>query len=140
MKPIKEIYTHCEDTEGYFIAEGDYLPLLESMGQILVKVDDHDYSGDSRVLYKDGDKYGILIFGWGSCSGCDALQGCDSFEEIEQLRTKLFNDIRWFAKEEVLNRLEDLEYWKTQSIYWCDDEKMESFLQQSIEAVKNENH
>ena len=63
MRPITEVYSD----ESYF---GDYQPLLESFEyDILLQIDDNDYQGDSRLLFKDGDRFGILTFGWGSCSG-----------------------------------------------------------------------
>lgn len=106
MKDIKEVYPNLEiyenDGEKIFDRASDYTPLLESFGyEILLQVDDEDYQGDSRLIFKNGDKYGLLIFGWGSCSGCDALQACESYEEIDELRHELLNDIKWFnsAKE-----------------------------------------
>lgn len=100
MKPINEVYPrHAEDESknGNIYGPGDYTPLLNSMGyDVLVKVDDDAYQGDSRVLFRDTLRYGILIFGWGSCSGCDALQACNSMKEIDDLRTDLNRQIRWF--------------------------------------------
>ena len=99
MKPISEVYPEHykkEQKGGSFYGPYDYGPLLESLGhEILLKVDDDDYQGDSRVLMKNGNKYGILIFGWGSCSGCDELQDCKTMKDIENLRTKIANDIKW---------------------------------------------
>ena len=106
MKPLTEVYKKSEFSSQEFY-ESDYGPLLESMGwTILLKVDDKDYQGDSRVLFRDGNRYGFLIFGWGSCSGCDALQACDTFEEAEQLRNRLVHDTEWYdSKENCLRRI-----------------------------------
>lgn len=93
MKTARELYP---DYIEPFYGPGDYGPLLGSIGEIVLQVDDDDYQGDSRILYKDGDKIGYLQFGWGSCSGCDALQGCTHFSEIETLRTELIAAIKWF--------------------------------------------
>ena len=90
--PLKEIYG---DT-CYF---GDYDRLLKSFNyNILIQVDDKDYQGDSRLLFhdKEKDRYGFLTFGWGSCSGCDALEACNSLQDVELLRTQLANSISWF--------------------------------------------
>ncbi len=106
MKPIGEVYAeHAKDySDGSFYGPSDYMPMLESMGhEILLKVDDRDYQGDSRIVFKDGERYGIWIFGWGSCSGCDALQGCESMDEVDELRTRLCDQVKWFdSKEECL--------------------------------------
>lgn len=83
---------------------GDYNVLLDSFEhEIVIQVDDIDYQGDSRVLFKDGDKFGILIFGWGSCSGCDALQACETDEEVVSLQRSLYNSIIWRSKEQTLD-------------------------------------
>jgi hypothetical protein len=118
MKPINQVYPeHAQDelANRYFSGPSDYAPLLESMGYgILLRVDDEGYQGDSRLILRDGPRYGVLIFGWGSCSGCDALQACQSMREIEELREKLNSDIKWFE-----TRAETLSYFKTHR--WEDD-------------------
>ena len=78
LSVVKSLYP-LESESAYFTFYS-YQPLLESFGEILLKVDDEDYSGDSRLIFKKGEMYGFLIFGWGSCSGCDWLQGCNSYE------------------------------------------------------------
>jgi hypothetical protein len=100
MKPIDQVYPEYaaqQAQNGYFYGPCDYMPLLESFGYtILLKLDDQDYQGDSRLIFQDGARFGVMIFGWGSCSGCDALQGCDNMEEIAQLRDELHDSIKWF--------------------------------------------
>lgn len=82
------------DEYGY--VSGGYDTLLESFEvPIVLQVDDNDYQGDTRVLLRDGPRWGILIFGWGSCSGCDALQDCSGLAEVTELRDKMWNDIHW---------------------------------------------
>lgn len=102
MKPIHEVY---EQEEGDFFSVGDYQPLLNSFEyNILVQVDENDYQGDSWLLLHDGKRYGYLQFGWGSCSGCDALQGCSNLAEVAELRDSLHEAIQWFdsAKDALL--------------------------------------
>ena len=95
MKSIKEVYPECKE-DYCFYSPYDYRPLLESLGfDICLQVDDENWQGDSRLLFKDGERWGILIFGWGSCSGCDALQGCNSYDEVDELRQQLLHDIHW---------------------------------------------
>ena len=80
----------------------DYTPILEQFGEILIRVDESDYQGDSFLIYKKGDAYGYLCFGWGSCSGCDALQACRTIHEVQELMDSLCNDILWFNSLEEL--------------------------------------
>lgn len=62
---------------------------------VLIKVDQNDYQGDSWVLFQDGGRIGYLVFGWGSCSGCDALEACESVTELAELQTRLYDSIHW---------------------------------------------
>ncbi len=74
----------------------DYDPIIRSFGEVLVQVEDNDYSGDTRVLLKNGDRYGFLVIGWGSCSGCDALRACDTFAKVDELINDIEGGIKWF--------------------------------------------
>ena len=124
MKKAIELYPDTYKSDDiYFFGPCDYQPILEEFGNIIIQIDDNDYQGDSRVLLQNDNKYGILIFGWGSCSGCDALQGCDSYEEIDELIQDIYNDIKWFdtlldCKSWVKNR-----DWELQYSYHCDETK-----------------
>jgi hypothetical protein len=101
-KCLNEQYPDCiVDDSGKLCNDlTDYEPLLESFGyEIIAKADEDDYQGDSIVLYKDNDtdNYGILIFGWGSCSGCDALQACKDVDDIVDLAKRLYTSIMWIG-------------------------------------------
>ena len=138
MKPIKEIYPPSSVFgDDYFYISSDYGPMLESMGyEIMLKVDDEDYQGDSRILFKNGNARGILIFGWGSCSGCDALQACESYEEVEELRDNLHRSIKWFdSAEDCLNHMETHD-WELQFSWHCDE--MKEFLTKAKKMLKEE--
>lgn len=93
MPSAKELYPKSEWGDIYF---DDYQPILDAFGQIVIQVDDDDYQGDTRVLYRDRDNYGWLQFGWGSCSGCDALQACDTYADVQELIDDLQASIKWF--------------------------------------------
>lgn len=74
-----------------------YEAMVTSFGfNELAKVSIGAYQGDTSYLLRDGDRYGYLDFGWGSCSGCDALEACDSVADIRKLWTGLLSGIRWF--------------------------------------------
>ena len=84
MKPITEMACN-------------YIELVESFEfEIIADAHTDDYQGDSLYLLKDGTRIGLLEFGWGSCSGCDALQSCGSVAEVVALRDELFDKIKWF--------------------------------------------
>lgn len=116
MKTAKELY-------GNSINWCDYQPMLEEFGQIILQVDDNDYQGDSRVIYQDEEKFGYLIFGWGSCSGCDALQACDSIEEVQTLMDSLFHQIRWFDSLPKLQEYFRSKDWKLEYAWHTEETK-----------------
>jgi hypothetical protein len=99
MKTAKELY---KVNERY--SWGSYQPIIDSFGTVFVQVDDADYQGDTRVLYRADNTYGYLCFGWGSCSGCDALQACDTIEQVDELIDQLRGQIKWFVdRQEALS-------------------------------------
>jgi hypothetical protein len=73
-----------------------YSELVESFEvEVLVTVQDDNWQGDTRHLLRDGDRYGLLTFGWGSCSGCDALEACRGVAEVTELRDQLWSNVHW---------------------------------------------
>ncbi len=113
MKPIQEVYSN-----SYLY---DYQPMIDSMGYtILIQEDDRDYQGDTYILFHDGERLGILIFGWGSCSGCDALQACDSYADAEALRDKLLESILWHDGVEALGDYVESHDWEGDFMYHTD--------------------
>ena len=97
MKTALELYPQEKnDLWNTDIYEGDYQPIVDAFGNIILQESDNDYQGSTWVLYQDNDKIGFLRFGWGSCSGCDALQACRSIEEIQELMDELWQSIMWF--------------------------------------------
>jgi hypothetical protein len=129
MKPIEEVYP--ESDGGWW---SDYDPLLNSFGwETVLKVDDKDYQGDSRVLFRDGDRYGLLLFGWGSCSGCDSLQACGTLEEVDELRATLRDQTIWKdSKAEMLQFVQERD-WESQYSWHADETK--EFVQKAVEAL-----
>ena len=133
LPPIEEVYPN---TDGRYFCESNYQPLLESLpGTIVIQVADDDYQGDSRVLYKNGDEYGILIFGWGSCSGCDSLQACESLEEISELRDSLDQSIVWRSASELYEYVTAKD-WELDWAWHADETK--EFVEQSTQYLANE--
>lgn len=93
MRPVLDV------KYGFGDYRSDLIDTFEH--EVLVEADDDEYQGSSVVLLRDGDRYGVLVFGWGSCSGCDALQACDTVEEATELRDELHRSILWFDLDEA---------------------------------------
>lgn len=76
---------------------GGYEELIGEMGYTTITaVDEDDYQGSSLLVLRDGTRYGVLTYGWGSCSGCDALQACNTRTDFDELREDLRRGITWF--------------------------------------------
>lgn len=138
MKPINEVYSEHAETEAkgeYFYGPGDYGPLLDSFGYLeLLRVDDRDYQGDSRVIYQSANRIGFLQFGWGSCSGCDALQACNSMKEIDDLRTSLHDSIKWFDSPAAALDYFEKHDWRGD--YSWHEEEQRQFIEQAKELLR----
>lgn len=127
----QDLYPSYEEP---FYGPSDYSPILDSFGKILVQVDDEDYQGDSRVLYFKDGLYGYLNFGWGSCSGCDSLQACESHSEIQELIDGLEKDIMWLNKEEMLKFFKERD-WEGQYSWHIEETK--KFVEEVINYLEN---
>lgn len=76
----------------------DYQPIINYFGEIIIQIQDSNYQGDARVLLQMEEMYGILLFGWGSCTCCDALRGCKTWEEVDSLIDTLRQSIISFKE------------------------------------------
>jgi hypothetical protein len=132
MTDIRALYPDAFD-DHYYVG-GDYQHMLDDFGAIVLQVDDDDYQGDSRLIYRDGERYGWLQFGWGSCSGCDALQACRSYEDLEALRTQLHDQIRWFDSLDALQAFFRAHDWVGDYSYH--EAAQERFVQQVLALTR----
>ena len=81
----------------------DYYDMVKSWGY---KVEDSasfgSWQGDEVYLLRDGNRVGLLVIGYGSCSGCDALRAVvpwredDDWSGVISLAEDLHKEIRWF--------------------------------------------
>jgi len=124
MKKAKELYKKDNNQNSYW---GDfwydYQPMLDEFGEIIIQEDEEDYQGSTFVLYKlSNGKYGFLNFGWGSCSGCDALRACCDIQGVQMLMDSLFEDIKEFdTLEDVKTYFNDEETRKLSYFYHTEE-------------------
>ena len=130
MKPIDEVYDKNEEY-GW----GDYQPMLDSMGyEILCQQEIGSWQGDTLALMRDGLRYGFLVFGWGSCSGCDSLQACSTLHEVHELRQQIHDQIVWKDNaSEMLSFLQNRD-WESQWYWDCEEQTVE-FVDKCIAVV-----
>jgi len=111
----------------------EYQPILDACGTVVVQVTSNDYQGDTWAIVESGGRYGYVNFGWGSCSGCDALQACSSYEEVDELAQQIENDIHWEnSAEDMLVWMADRD-WETKYCWHEDDFKR--FLVEAKDAL-----
>lgn len=101
----------------------DNTELVRTFGSNISIVErDGDYQGNDYYLLREGNKYGMIILGFGSCSGCDILQGMyedahfsNDFAELIQYRDKMYESIVWRTrsqmKEYILTKDFELEWY-----------------------------
>lgn len=112
----------------------DYEPLLKTLGEIVVQVDDDEYQGDSYLVLRDGERFGYLIFGWGSCSGCDWLQDCNSYEDVAELHADLVSKIHWEPSSAELRKWMIERDWSLQHDSY--GSRFDEFLPKALAALE----
>ena len=123
--------TTCDDTYP------EYEQLYKHFGRVLIARDFGEYSGDTLiVLQAPNSRYGYLRIGWGSCSGCDALQACDTVEEIDILQRELYDSIVWCDSAGEMGAWLQAHDWKGDYIGRGDD--VLSFVADAIAALESE--
>jgi hypothetical protein len=136
-KSLAQVLYPDAHEDDFFYVPRDYTPIVRSFGKVLVRVDDEDYSGDTRVLLAQEGRYGVLNFGWGSCSGCDALLGCNSYEAVDRVIDALRAGIRWFdTLEEAQAYVADDE--NRQYDYSYHEENWQQFKSAVLEVTAND--
>jgi hypothetical protein len=134
------------DEDGYFRGSGwSYPDLIDSMEiQILFQKDFGSYQGDTLAIVKKYQFfYGLLEFGWGSCSGCDALKACNcsrndgkpDIPAVTKLRDDLYNSIQWKNKADLIDYLKNRDWAGT---FWGCDNIMEEFVEPAIKALEDD--
>src|SRR3989304_7401260 len=86
---------------------GSYCPsweeFVESFGfEVLLCAKVGGYQGDLIVLLREGQRYGYLTLGYGSCGGCDMLEGCSSYRELDGLWKSALHEIHWELNKQAM--------------------------------------
>lgn len=111
-------YEEIVNSWGYEVLE------FETFGQ---------YQGDHLALLRDGDRLGLIVFGYGSCSGCDELQAIepwgggedDDWTEVIEFAERLRSEVHWSDSRS------DLRDWVNQTPenhWWSYDDEVRRWL------------
>jgi hypothetical protein len=108
--------------------------MVASAGTIIKDWNIGYWQGDYIYLLKNGDKFGFTVIGYGSCSGCDALEGCGSQEEVDELKKSVVDSILWSTADEIEKYItnEEANRW-----YFHEDE-WETVQAELIQELKRE--
>lgn len=132
MIQAKDLYPDIDEAT----LSGNYQPIINSFGEVLIQVDECNYQGDSYILYKADNGYKFLTFGWGSCSGCDALQACSDYGDIDNLITSLESQIKKFNNfQEVLEFVNA----DRRDLEWYGSENTWKVFVENVNNLKGEN-
>lgn len=97
-----------------------------------------DYTGDFvAVLYTQG-VYGLFVHGYGSCSACDELLGCETDQDMINLARNLQNTIRPYPDFESLKQ-DSLEK-KDGRFWYMYDKGFEEFLNETENLITRQNN
>ncbi len=127
MKPLAD-----ESAKSY--PDWGYEELIQSMEiEIIHQADIGDYQGDTFAVVRDGDRYGYLSYGWGSCTGCDAAAACSTVAEATELRDQIWNGIRWEDSAAALLAWMDGKDW---SLDWeWSEDRFQKFISEAKEQL-----
>ena len=114
-----------EDKRNVWGFEHSYKDILKSITNKVnwtVEGGFEDYQGDFFYLGEDQEGFVYYVTGgYGSCSGCDALEACDTYEDLLELRDDMKRSIRKFDRlnefEEWFNTLGQTEWYTTCLLY-----------------------
>jgi hypothetical protein len=106
--------------------------LLEPFFDVVVDENIGDYQGDTLIVLKNRldyswdtpeEKWGFLVTGYGSCSGCDAWENAETGLDKFKLLAAEIESIKWFGSlKEVQDYVSDkyareLEWYANESEY-----------------------
>jgi hypothetical protein len=114
---------------------GSYCSITDCFGNVLLQETLGSYQGDIVLLYEKDGKFGYLIFGYGSCSGCDSLEACSSFEGIAELYERLEGSVQWWdSAKEALDYFEQKD-WSTD--YGWHEDGFKEFVEKCQEILRS---
>lgn len=100
------------------------------------------YQGDHLALLRDGESVGLVVFGYGSCSGCDELYASEPLDEdgdwseVVALRDSLEDEIVWHPSPRALLDWIDA---NPQNHWWSYDEEVQQWIdnyRREVEAAR----
>jgi hypothetical protein len=126
----------------------DYRSLVSSFAEVVVERVFGQYQGDILFLLKQGKQRGLLVVGYGSCSGCDQLEAALSdvhpwqegqsadWSAVRNLRNDLMGQARWFKS------WREMQHWfgdesNHPNLWWIYDDEIRDALTDELKMRTN---
>lgn len=125
--------------EGDNIDLYDYDKLATLFGlPILYSWEEPYYQGDAFfVLQGEDGRLGLMVYGFGSCSVCDALQACSTTQDVADLANEMLEETRWFDDKDAMRAfINDPE--SKLNDWWMNDRAITKNIRNWIDGVPNE--
>jgi hypothetical protein len=95
------------------------------------------YQGDHLALLKNGDAIGLVVFGYGSCSGCDKLEAITPWDDDEDsdwqplidFAATLRDAIHWEGDRDQLREWIDA---RPENNWWSYDNEISKWLNANL--------
>jgi len=104
----------CGFTFSPWTRHPSYTEIAAKLGTVLLNATAGDYQGDELFLFADGDRRGLLIQAYGSCSGCDQLAAVDTPEDARALIDDMVTGTHWEDSPGALARWIEARNWEDQ--------------------------
>lgn len=95
-----DLFPDAKDDDWFCVYDWDVV--INAFGEPVVLYEAGSYQGSYYIIYKKDGAYGYAQFAYGSCSGCDALQCCSSYEAVDETIEDSYASIVWFDNPEEL--------------------------------------
>jgi hypothetical protein len=124
--------------EGDRVDLYDYEKLVTLYGlPVLYEWEEPYYQGDGVFILQGEDgRIGLMVYGFGSCSGCDALQACSTTQDVADLANEMFEGTRWFDDKEAMRAFIDDPESKLND-WWMNDRAITKVIRNWIDGIPN---
>lgn len=121
-----------------------YEDIVKSWGWTVLNFETFgSYQGDHLALLQRGNEIGLVVFGYGSCSGCDVLQAITPWEHDDEpvdwtpvitFARELSDSVHWEPSRDALRDWIDEH---PENHWWSYDDEISSWLNRALATHLN---
>ncbi len=113
----------------------EYDNIVAEFGETIIYKIHESYSGDMWYLLNINGKLAYLNLSYGSCSGCDALQGCNSLKDLTDLIIEIYNSMVKFETLQEAKEYFEAEARQFDASWYYDENK--DFIKEALIYIEN---